>query len=164
MNRENTGIETRVIHQLDILGVSYDVIQCDPEFADTSAFCEKYGYSMDECGNTLLVASKKEPKQYAACVVKASMKLDVNKTVRKLMGIRRLSFASADETMERTGMLIGGVTVFALPSDIFLYVDIKLMGLRMVILGSGSRSSKINISPSVFQEMSNARIVEGLAT
>jgi prolyl-tRNA editing enzyme YbaK/EbsC (Cys-tRNA(Pro) deacylase) len=163
VNNTNPDIETKVIRELGILGISYELIQCDPQFADTAIFCEKYGYSLDECGNTILVASKKEPRQYAACVVRASMKIDVNKTVRKLMGIRRLSFASADETMKRTGMLIGGVTVFALPSDISLYVDSRLMELRTVILGSGSRSSKVNISPSVFKGMPNARIIEGLS-
>lgn len=164
MNNKRADIEAKVIGDLDILGISYQLIHCDPQFADTSVFCEKYGYSLDECGNTILVASKKEPKQYAACVVRASMKLDVNKTVRKLMGVQRLSFASAEETMKLTGMLIGGVTVFALPTDILLYIDRSLMDLKTVILGSGSRSSKININPLVFKEMPNARIVEGLSS
>ena len=164
MNNKRADIEAKVIGDLDILGISYQLIHCDPQFADTAVFCEKYGYSLDECGNTILVASKKEPKQYAACVVRASMKLDVNKTVRKLMGVQRLSFASAEETMKLTGMLIGGVTVFALPTDILLYIDRSLMDLKTVILGSGSRSSKININPLVFKEMPNARIVEGLSS
>ena len=164
MNNKRADIEAKVIGDLDLLGISYQLIHCDPKFADTAVFCEKYGYSLDECGNTILVASKKEPKQYAACVVRASMKLDVNKTVRKLMGVQRLSFASADETMKRTGMLIGGVTVFALPPDILLYIDRSLMDLKTVILGSGSRSSKVHISPLIFKEMSNARIVEGLSS
>ena len=164
MNNKRADIEAKVIGDLDLLGISYQLIHCDPKFADTAVFCEKYGYSLDECGNTILVASKKEPKQYAACVVRASMKLDVNKTVRKLMGVQRLSFASADETMKRTGMLIGGVTVFALPPDILLYIDRSLMDLKTVILGSGSRSSKVHISPLVFKKMPTARIVEGLSS
>lgn len=163
MNTSAVDIEARVIRELDALGLRYEVVPCDPDYADTAAFCEKYGYSMDECGNTILVASKKGSGQYAGCVVKASTKLDVNKAVRKLMGVRRLSFASAEETMERTGMMIGGVTAFALPNDVPLYVDTKLMDLGTVILGSGSRSSKIRISPSVFEKMPGARIVDGLS-
>lgn len=163
MNTDNAQIEAKVIRELDAIGVAYEIVPCDPDYADTAAFCEKYGYSMDGCGNTILVASKKEPKNYAACVVKASTRLDVNRAVRKLMGVRRLSFASAEETMERTGMMIGGVTVFALPEDVPLYVDSKLMDLDTVILGSGSRSSKINVSPLVFEKMPGAQIVEGLS-
>ena len=60
-------------------------------------------------------------------------------------------------------MMIGGVTVFALPEDVPLYVDSKLMDLDTVILGSGSRSSKINVSPLVFEKMPDAQIVEGLS-
>ena len=160
---DQADVEKKVAEALVTLGVPYDLLECDPEYADTAAFCERYGYSPDECGNTILVSSRKEPRRYAACVVKASTRLDVNKTVRKLMGVRRLSFASAEETMERTGMMIGGVTEFALPNEVPLYVDSKVMDLETVILGSGSRSSKIRISPAVFDKMESARLVEGLS-
>ena len=160
---EPSDVEKGVAVALEALGVPYEVLECDPEYADTAAFCERYGYSIDECGNTILVSSKREPKQYAACVVKGSSRLDVNRTVRKLMGVRKLSFASAGETIERTGMMIGGVTAFALPQDVPLYVDGKVMDLDTVILGSGSRSSKIKISPAVFEKMESAQVVEGLS-
>jgi prolyl-tRNA editing enzyme YbaK/EbsC (Cys-tRNA(Pro) deacylase) len=74
-----------------------------------------------------------------------------------------VSFASAEETKELTGMMIGGVTVFALPADLPIYVDDKLMQREWVILGSGSRSSKIKIAPEVFRRIPNATIVPNLA-
>jgi prolyl-tRNA editing enzyme YbaK/EbsC (Cys-tRNA(Pro) deacylase) len=111
-----------------------------------------------------VVASKKEPKQYCACVVLATTRLDVNHAVKKLMGVSRVSFASAEETKALTGMMIGGVTVFALPSDMPLYVDDRLLGLDWLILGGGSRSTKIRTTPEVFRRMPNATIVPGLAT
>ena len=155
--------ERRVESVLDELGLPYDVLDCDPDFADTAAFCERYGYAPDECGNTILVASKKEPKQHAACIVRGSARLDVNHTVRRLMGVRRLSFASAEETAAVTGMLVGGVTPFALPSEIPVYVDASVAALDSVILGSGSRSSKIRVSPAVFDKLPSAQVVEGLS-
>ena len=157
-------IERRVIDVLGRLGVPYELIRIDPAFADTAAFCERYDSPPEHAGNTIIVASKKEPRRYAACVVKATTRLDVNHAVRDLLGVSKLSFASADETMALTGMLIGGVTVFALPDGLPLYVDDKLMALDWIILGSGSRSSKIKISPEVFRRISNARIVAGLST
>ena len=153
----------RVLATLDGLGVSYSVVVCDPEFADTAAFCGKYGYSIESCGNTIIVASKKEPIRYASCTVKGSLRLDVNRTVRKLLGVSRASFASADQTMALTGMMIGGVTPFALPPEVPVYTDEKLMELEYVILGSGSRSSKIKVSPEVFRKIPNAQIVAGLS-
>ena len=160
---ESANIEERVTAILDGLGVPYELLPCDPGFADTAAFCEKYGYAVEDCGNTILVASRKEPRQYAAYVVQGSERLDVNKKVRRLMGVSRASFASAEQTMELTGMMIGGVTAFALPKGVALYVDRKLMDLDYTIMGSGSRSSKIRVSPDVFRKMPDAEIIDGLS-
>ncbi len=156
--------DARVRDSLDALGVPYEVMPIDPAFADTAQFCEKYGIPLANSANTIVVASKKEPKLYCACVVLATTRLDVNHTVRRLMGAARVSFATAEETQALTGMMIGGVTVFALPPDVPLYVDERLMGLDWLILGGGSRSTKIRTSPEVFRRMPNATIVPGLAT
>jgi prolyl-tRNA editing enzyme YbaK/EbsC (Cys-tRNA(Pro) deacylase) len=156
-------VEQRVVDVLERLGVPYELLPIDPAFADTAAFCERYGVPMENGGNTIIVASKKEPRQYCACVVKATRRLDVNHTVRRLMGASKVSFAGADDTMRLTGMMIGGVTVFALPDDLPVYVDATLMPLPWVILGGGSRSSKIKISPQIFTRIPNATIVDGLS-
>jgi prolyl-tRNA editing enzyme YbaK/EbsC (Cys-tRNA(Pro) deacylase) len=153
----------RVLEELDHLGLPYERIPIDPEHADTATFCEKYGYPLDRSANTIIVASKKEPKRYGACVVRADTRLDVNHIVRQLMGVSRLSFARPEETKELTGMAIGGVTVLALPRDLPIYVDERLMELDYVILGSGDRSAKIRISPEVFRRLPNVQIIADLA-
>jgi prolyl-tRNA editing enzyme YbaK/EbsC (Cys-tRNA(Pro) deacylase) len=157
-------IEQRVTEVLNALGIPYELIPIDPQYADTAAFCARYAVPIEHGGNTILVASKKEPRQFCACVVKASRRLDVNHTVRKLMGVSKVSFASAEETQALTGMMLGGVTVFALPPDLPIYVDATLMALPWLILGSGSRSSKIKIAPAVFERLPGARIVSDLST
>jgi len=139
------------------------VIPCDPQFADTALFCERYGYPPDHAGNTIIVASKREPKRYAACVVTATTRLDVNRAVRDLLGVSKLSFASPEEMRQLTGMSVGGVTAFGLPDGVPLFVDARVMALDYVILGTGGRNGKIKISPEVFNRLPNARIVEGLA-
>ena len=147
----------------DRLGVPYEIIPCDPEFADTAAFCERYGYPPGQAGNTIIVASKKEPKRYAACVVLATTRLDVNRAVRDLLGVSKCSFATAEEMHALTGMRVGGVTVFGLPDGLALYVDARVMALDYVILGTGGRNGKVKISPEVFRRLPAARIVAGLA-
>jgi len=156
-------IDAKVVQVLDALGVPYELMEIDPAFADTVACCEKYGLPLESAGNTIVVASKKEPRQFSACVVKATTRLDVNRAVRSLMQVSKVSFASAEETQTLTGMMLGGVTVFALPPDLPIYVDDRLMELPWVILGSGSRSSKIKIAPEVFRRLPNTTIVPGLA-
>jgi len=160
---ETNEVEARVATSLEAVGVPYEVIECDPEFADTAVFCEKYGYRLEDSGNTIVVASKRGEKKYSACVVRGSDRLDVNRAVRKLMGVPRASFASAEEVIELTGMMIGGVTPFALPDDLPVYVDRRVMDLESVIVGSGSRSSKILVSPEALARLPNAEVVEGLS-
>jgi prolyl-tRNA editing enzyme YbaK/EbsC (Cys-tRNA(Pro) deacylase) len=143
--------------------VPREVIPCDPEFADTAAFCEKYGYPLEQSANTILVASRTEPKVFAACVVTADRKLDVNGTVRRLLGVRKLSFASAEDTVALTGMMIGGVTPFGLPDGVPLYIDAALMAHPWVIVGGGDRSSKIKLPPSELAELSGAEVVDDLS-
>jgi prolyl-tRNA editing enzyme YbaK/EbsC (Cys-tRNA(Pro) deacylase) len=147
---------------LDGLGLPYEVIPIEADYADTAAFCERYGFPLDHSGNTIIVASKKEPKQYCACVVLATTRLDVNHAVRKLMGVSRASFASAEDTMALTGMMIGGVTVFALPPELPIYVDARVMSLDYVILGGGSRSLKVKVAPQALERLPNTRLIPGL--
>ena len=164
MSELTTDIQAKVAAELAALWVAYETLTIDPEFADTAAFCEKYGYELGVSANTIVIGSRREPRQYCACVVLANTRLDVNHAVRDLMGTRRLSFASAADTVKITGMELGGVTVFALPDGLPLYVDARIMESEFVILGGGDRSTKIKISPTVFDRMSQARVIEGLAT
>ena len=160
---ESGTIDARLREILDGLGLAYEIVEIDPAYADTAQFCERYGFPMEQSANTIIVGGKKEPRQYAACVVRATTRLDVNHVVRKLMGVPRLSFATAEETMALTGMLIGGVTVFALPDGLPIYVDEGLMPLSYVILGGGSRSTKVKIAPEVFTRLPGAAIIAGLS-
>ena len=160
---DSPEIEARVAAVLDGLGLPYEVVRIDPAFADTAAFCEKYGFPAEQSGNTIIVGSKKEPRQFSACLVLATTRLDVNHAVRSLMGVSRLSFATAEDTRALTGMMIGGVTVLALPADMPIYVDDRIMALPWVILGGGSRSTKIKVSPEALTRLANVRVVPGLA-
>ena len=156
------ALDQKITDAINTLGVAYECISIDPSYADTAAFCEHYGYPPEKSGNTIIVASKKEPKQYVACVVLATTQLDVNRRVRKLMGVSRASFATADEMIELTGMQVGGVTPFALPKGLPLYVDERIMRLDWVILGGGGRDTKIKIAPDVFTQL-GAEIILDLA-
>ena len=109
-------IEGRVRAALDELGIAgWEWIDLDPQYGDTADFCEQYGYDLPHSANTIIVASKRGPAVYCAGSVRACDRLDVNKRTRGLMGVSRASFASAEETREVTGMIIGGVTALTLP-------------------------------------------------
>src|SRR5450759_1526148 len=143
--------------------VAYEVLPCDPDLADTAAFCAHYGFSIEQAANTILVASKKvAPPKYAACVVLGTTRLDVNKKVGELLAVKRRSFADEKTTMDRTGMMIGGVTAFGL-GDLPIYVDSAVMEQAWVVMGGGNRSSKLLLNPNELTKLPNVVVVEGLA-
>ncbi|GGI06314.1 YbaK/EbsC family protein [Egicoccus halophilus] len=141
------AVEAEVLRALETTGTPFDAIEIDPDLADTAEFCAHYGYDPAASGNCILVASRDEPPVLAACLVLATTRLDVNKRVRKLLGVRKLSFAPAELTREVTGMEIGGVTPFALPADVPLYLDARIRDLDRVIVGGGSRALKLLVTP-----------------
>jgi prolyl-tRNA editing enzyme YbaK/EbsC (Cys-tRNA(Pro) deacylase) len=152
-----------VTASLGAVATPFELIACDPEFADTAAFCDRYGYPLSKSANTLVVVSRRGPDVVAACVVAADTRLDVNQTVRRTLGVSKMSFAGPDETKALTGMELGGVTVFGLPSTIALLVDESLLDLDYVILGAGTRSAKVKAAPSILTELPGVQVLAGLA-
>ena len=156
-------LDPQVRDALVRLGVVHDVLACDPELADTAAFCSHYGFSLEQAANTILVASKKvDPVRLAVCVVLGTTRLDVNHKVSELLGVKRLSFADSEVTMELTGMMIGGVTAFGI-EGLPIYVDAAVMEQPQVVMGGGNRSSKILLAPAELLKLDTAVVVEGLA-
>ena len=159
----DTALLDRIEATLEASQLAYRIFPCDPEFADTAVFCEQYGYPLSVSVNTILVKAKTGGERFVACVALANTRLDVNRTVRKRLGARRVSFASADETRAVTGMEIGGVTPVALPGALEVWIDARIMACEWVILGGGDRSRKIKVEPRIFELLPGATVVEGLA-
>jgi prolyl-tRNA editing enzyme YbaK/EbsC (Cys-tRNA(Pro) deacylase) len=146
------------------LGIVHERIDCDPALADTAAFCAAYGVRPEDSANTILVIGKADPPVHVACVVLATTRLDVNRTVRKRLGVKKASFAGAEAAHQITGMAIGGVTAFGLPAGVPVWVDAAVMERESVVLGGGSRSWKIRCHPSALLAIPHAEVVDGLAT
>lgn len=163
MTSSNGQVPPAVIAAMDAAGVAYEILDCDPDLADTSVFCERYGHAMEDSANAILVKSKTGEEKFVACVLLATTRLDVNKTVRKKMGARKVSFAGPEETKRITGMELGGVTPPGLPADLPLWVDARVMERPFVILGAGTRAAKIKVGTDYFRRLPQAEIVEGLA-
>ena len=162
MTSEAEAIQRDVLTAVGATGERYEVIEIDPALADTEAFCAHYGYPRSTSGNCIVVASKDATPVTAACLALATTKLDVNKRVRRLLGVRKLSFASPELTRTVTGMEIGGVTPFALPEGMPLWLDARIAALESVIVGGGSRSIKLAVPPAALTAI-GGEFVDGLA-
>ena len=140
----------------------HELFACDPALADTAAFCAAYGFAPEDSANTIIVVGKGAEPVYAACVVLATHRLDVNRAVKGRFG-RKSSFASPEETRALTGHEIGGVTVFGLPDAVPVWVDAAVMERARIVLGGGSRSWKVIAPSSILLTLSGVEVVEGLA-
>lgn len=138
-------------------------MDCDPEFADTAAFCARYGVDPADSANTILVASKRPPDIFGVCVALATTRLDVNRAVRDALGVKKLSFAPPDVTLAVTGMEIGGVTPFGLTADLPILVDAAVMERPEIVLGGGNRTSKLRLDPSQLLRLDDVTVIDGLA-
>ena len=160
----DAAIESRVRAALADLSIAnWEWIPIDPAFGDTADFCAEYGFDLPHCANTIIVAGKRGPASHCACIVRGSDRLDVNRTVRRLLGVSRASFASADATRQLTGMLIGGVTALALPPELPIYADRRLLDMDYVVLGAGSRSAKVKMPPAELSRLPNLEFIAGLS-
>lgn len=140
------------------------VAPIDPALADTAAFCEAYEVGLDVSANCVVISGKREGvTRYAACLVLATTRADVNGVGRKTLDVRKASFAPMAEAVELTGMEYGGITPIGLPADWPIYVDSRVVATPLVIIGSGVRHSKIVLPGPALGALPNAQVIEGLA-
>lgn len=139
------------------------VAPIDPDLADTAAFCAEYGSPLDASANCVVVAGKRSGEErFAACLVLATTRADVNNVVRRRLDVRKASFAPTDRAVELTGMAYGGITPIGLPDDWPVLIDAVVAGLPELVIGSGIRASKLLVSGQVLASLPNAEVIEGL--
>lgn len=141
------------------------VAPIDPDLADTAQFCERYGVALEDSANCVVIAGRRgEEIRYAACVVLASTRADVNGVVRRRLEARKASFASMAVAVELSGMEYGGVTPIGLPQSWPVLVDPGVLARGVVVIGSGLRRSKLALPSSALVDLPAAEVVDALAS
>jgi prolyl-tRNA editing enzyme YbaK/EbsC (Cys-tRNA(Pro) deacylase) len=139
------------------------VAQIDPDLADTAAFCAQYGVTLEESANCVIIAARRgQETTYAACMVAATTRADVNGLVRRHLGARKASFAPVADVTAATGMEYGGITPVGLPADWPVLVDATVAKTDSVVIGSGIRGSKLRLPGPMLAELPGARVLDGL--
>lgn len=141
------------------------VTPIDADLADTAAFCAAYDVPLAASANCVVVSGKRGGEQrWAAAVVLATTRADVNGVIRRRLDVRKVSFAPMAEAVERTGMQYGGITPIGLPADWPILIDAAVAAAGPVVIGSGIRGSKIVIDGADLALLPGAEVIEGLAT
>lgn len=157
-------LDPAVAEQLLQFDVPHRAIAVAPEYGDVTGLRERYGFRPEAIANTLVIAGRTEPIAFAACVVLATSRLDINKRAAALLGLKRgrATFATPEQTAEVTGMMVGGVTVFGLPLSLLVYIDDAVMAREEILMGGGNLSSKLLIDPNTLRRLPNVDVVSGL--
>jgi prolyl-tRNA editing enzyme YbaK/EbsC (Cys-tRNA(Pro) deacylase) len=140
------------------------VAEIDPSAADTAQFCELYGVSPAESANCVVITGRRDGvARYAACVILATTRADVNNVARRELDVRKASFAPMDDAVEHTGMEYGGITPVGLPASWPVLVDALVIDTPAVVIGSGVRRSKLILPGKMLASLPGAKVIESLA-
>ena len=141
------------------------VAAIDPALADTAAFCEQYGVALSESANCVVIAGKRGGDlSYAACMVMATTRADVNGVVRRRMDVRKASFGAMDFVTAETGMEYGGITPVGLPVSWPVLVDDLVAKSPVVVIGSGIRGSKLWLPGHLLADLPGGEVLPDLAS
>jgi prolyl-tRNA editing enzyme YbaK/EbsC (Cys-tRNA(Pro) deacylase) len=144
-------------------GGDVGVVEIDPDLADTAALTDAYDLPLAASGNCVVVGGRRDGvERVAACVVRADTRADVNNLVKRRLDVRKASFLSMADAVERTGMEYGGITPVGLPAEWRLFVDESLTTQPVVVIGSGLRRSKLLVPGTVLAALDRAEVVPGL--
>jgi prolyl-tRNA editing enzyme YbaK/EbsC (Cys-tRNA(Pro) deacylase) len=139
------------------------VAEIDPGLADTAAFCEKYQVGLAESANCVVISGRRDGAvRFAACVVLATTRADVNGAARRELDVRKASFAPVDVAVAETGMEYGGITPAGLPAGWPVLVDAQVAAAARVVIGSGLRRSKLLLPGAALARLPGARVIDGL--
>lgn len=139
------------------------VAEIDADAADTAEFCRRYQVSPSESANCVVISGRRGGDlRYAACVLLATTRADVNGVVRREIDVRKASFAPMDDAVEQTGMEYGGITPVGLPAGWLLLVDSRVLETSQVVIGSGVRHSKLVLPGATLARLPGAQVKAGL--
>jgi len=139
------------------------VSEIDPALSDTAQFCAAYGIALEESVNCVVVEGKRGGAvTYAACMVAATTRANVNGLVRQHLGVRKASFGPVDVVTSLTGMEYGGITPVGLPASWPVLVDDQVAKLPSLIIGAGIRAAKLRLPGSLLAELPGAEVLPGL--
>jgi prolyl-tRNA editing enzyme YbaK/EbsC (Cys-tRNA(Pro) deacylase) len=139
------------------------VAEIADDLADTAAFTEAYSVPAEASANCVVVAARRAGQTtMAACVVLATTRADVNGLVRRHLDARKASFAPQDVAVAESGMAYGGITPVGLPADWPVLVDAAVAAADWVVIGSGTRGSKLAVPGAVLAALPAAVVLDGL--
>lgn len=156
MKEHPASITDRLREWLDAEGVVYRYVEHEPTRTSEESAAAR-GEPL-EIGAKALVL--KADETFVLVVLSAARKLDSN-AVRKLLGARRLRFATKEELFDLTGLVPGSVPPFGRPIfDLSLYIDRSVTVNERAAFNAGSLTCSIVMPTADYLRLAEGTILD----
>lgn len=146
----------RAIHdRLAARGIPFRAVRHEPTRTSEES-ARARGEPLEIGGKALLV---KVGDEFRLFVLSAARRFD-SEAVRRHFGVRKSRFATADELMERTGLVPGSVPPFGRPILPFdLYVDPSIVANERIAFNAGTLTDSVIMSVRDYLELARPTVL-----
>jgi|SRR5690625_67908 len=130
-----------------------DIMEFDTTSATVQQAADTIGINPERIAKTLSFRGKEDK---AILVVAAGDAKVDNKKFKQALGLKA-RMLSADEVVEQTGHVIGGVCPFGLTNDLDVYLDVSMKRFETVFPACGSINSAIELTLDELMKFSSAK-------
>lgn len=142
----------------------FKVAKIDTNYIDGISLFNHYKLD-DYMGVNCLIceATRGNLRELVALLVPIGYKYNMSSTVRKHMNARQVSVAPLEEVLNITKMEYGSINPVGLPDNIKILIDPLVFDKKLMICGSGIKSSKIMFPSAYLKSFPNAEILSNIA-
>jgi len=151
----DTEVTKKALEFLDQKGIGYEKLEHSPVTTSSEAAGAR-GSRLSQGAKAIIV---KANDQFYHLIISASVPLDNNK-LRKVLGTRRVRFATTEELFQLTGCLPGAVPPFGNLFGLPVYMDNALLEEDIVYFNCGSHTVSLRMKRSDLESATDALIVD----
>ena len=133
-------METPVTRALDAQGIPYRLFIHPGQLQSLEQAAQERGQRPEQVVRSILFRLARD--QFVMVLAPGPQQISWP-ALRQHLGVTRMSMASPEEVLERTGYLHGAVSPFGLPSPIRILVDQGVFDEEEVSIGSGVRNTTV---------------------
>lgn len=150
-----TEATKRILEHLDTLGIPYEKLEHGPVTTSEAAAGARTS-RIEEGAKALIV---KADDGYYHLVISAALRVD-NKKLRKIVGTKRVRFATAEEVWDMTGCRPGAVPPFGNLFDLPVLMDDALLAEETVYFNCASHTVSLRMKREDLVRATNATVAD----
>lgn len=152
----NPTVYDRIIALLGVHSIAYRAVHHEPTFTSEASALAR-GESIDVGGKAILM---KVDADFKIFVLSAALKVD-SKKIKEFFGAKKIRFATAEELLEKTGLVPGSLPPFGPPIfDIPLHVDPSVLANTVVAFNAGSLTDSLIIPTEEYYKAASPVVFE----